>query len=51
MTNSERISKAKNQNNTDMTIMYSEPIIRKCDKKYFSAGDPVDYEKEIFKID
>ncbi len=31
--------------------MYSEPLVKWEINKYVSAGDPVNYEKEILRID
>ncbi|EAS04919.2 AAA family ATPase (macronuclear) [Tetrahymena thermophila SB210] len=51
--------KGKTSNMTDMTIMYSEPIVKLqiqatqqtgAQQQYLPAGDPVDYEQEIQKL-
>ncbi|KAL4434528.1 hypothetical protein ABPG74_007312 [Tetrahymena malaccensis] len=57
--NSNTTVKGKTGNMTDMTIMYSEPIVKLqiqanqqagAQQQYLPAGDPVDYEQEIQKL-
>ncbi|KAL4481100.1 hypothetical protein ABPG72_015055 [Tetrahymena utriculariae] len=57
--NSNPAIKGKTSNMTDMTIMYSEPIVKLqfqamqqmgAQQQYLPAADPVDYEQEIQKL-